>query len=130
MMSLFTGNAFKKTATAFASSQTGRYFISWMLTNMSFAIPVEKLLETSILVAIYHPKPDFPVHILLIPKKQKATLFDLRTDDQDFMIELFASVRNIVRQLNLEQQGYRLIVNGGSYQEFPYLHFHLVSGGK
>jgi len=22
---------------------------------------------------------------------------------------------------------YRLIVNGGEYQDFPYLHFHLVS---
>jgi diadenosine tetraphosphate (Ap4A) HIT family hydrolase len=24
-------------------------------------------------------------------------------------------------------QAYRLIVNGGEYQDFPHLHFHLVS---
>jgi diadenosine tetraphosphate (Ap4A) HIT family hydrolase len=23
--------------------------------------------------------------------------------------------------------GYRMIVNGGEYQEFPHLHFHLIS---
>ena len=27
----------------------------------------------------------------------------------------------------LAESGYRLIVNGGKYQDFPYLHFHLVS---
>jgi len=24
-------------------------------------------------------------------------------------------------------QAYRLIVNGGKYQDFPHLHFHLIS---
>jgi hypothetical protein len=27
----------------------------------------------------------------------------------------------------LAEGGYRLIVNGGKYQDFPYLHFHLIS---
>jgi len=28
----------------------------------------------------------------------------------------------------MEDQGCRLIVNGGKYQDFPVLHFHLISG--
>jgi hypothetical protein len=30
----------------------------------------------------------------------------------------------------LEAQGHRLIANGGSYQEVPMLHFHLISDVK
>jgi len=37
-------------------------------------------------------------------------------------------VQDLVGQLGLES--YRLIVNGGKYQDFPYLHFHLVSDDK
>jgi diadenosine tetraphosphate (Ap4A) HIT family hydrolase len=41
---------------------------------------------------------------------------------------VFATVRQLVERLDLQEQGYRLVVNGGDYQEFPQLHFHLISG--
>jgi diadenosine tetraphosphate (Ap4A) HIT family hydrolase len=34
-------------------------------------------------------------------------------------------VQNLVKDLDLK--AYRLIVNGGEYQDFPHLHFHLIS---
>jgi diadenosine tetraphosphate (Ap4A) HIT family hydrolase len=37
-------------------------------------------------------------------------------------------VQNLVEMLELQEQGFRLVVNGGHYQEFPQLHFHLISG--
>jgi diadenosine tetraphosphate (Ap4A) HIT family hydrolase len=49
--------------------------------------------------------------------------------EDEFLPDLFTTVRKLVEELGLEQKGYRLIVNGGEYQEFPQLHFHLVSGG-
>lgn len=94
---------------------------------MSLLIPAQLLLETRTLVAFYHPQPAYPVHILLAPKSPVASLLDLTDAHQDFLGDLFSSVQKLVKDLNLEQGGYRLIVNGGSYQEFPYLHFHLVS---
>jgi diadenosine tetraphosphate (Ap4A) HIT family hydrolase len=42
-----------------------------------------------------------------------------------FLSELFATVQSLVTELWLP--AYRLIVNGGAYQDFPHLHFHLVS---
>jgi diadenosine tetraphosphate (Ap4A) HIT family hydrolase len=36
-------------------------------------------------------------------------------------------VRDLVERFDLERRGYRLIINGGKYQEVPQLHFHLVS---
>lgn len=54
----------------------------------------------------------------------------LTAEDSDFYIDLFQVVTSLVDELNLAEQGYRLIVNGGKYQEFPQIHFHLVSGGS
>jgi len=95
---------------------------------MSFAIPTERLRETPHLLAFYHPKPAYPVHILILPKKTLRGLEELSSADADFLADLFQTVKKLIAELGLETAGYRLIVNGGKYQDFPYLHFHLVSG--
>jgi histidine triad (HIT) family protein len=106
----------------------GRTIIGWIFENMSFRLPVRRIKETGTLVAFHHPQPAYPVHILLIPKKARPSLEALAIEDNDFLIDLFAVVRSLVDEFQLSEQGYRLIVNGGKYQEFPQLHFHLISG--
>jgi histidine triad (HIT) family protein len=91
-------------------------------------MPLRRLRETSTLLAFYHPEPAYPVHILLVPKAAKQGLQQVSADDARFLVDLFQTVQILVQQLDLEREGYRLIANGGSYQEFPQLHFHLVSG--
>ena len=68
------------------------------------------------------------MHILLVPKKGLASLADLIPADGAFLAELFQTVQDLVAELDLEAPGFRLIVNGGGYQDVPQLHFHLVSG--
>jgi len=92
---------------------------------MSFAIPVKRLRETSNLIAFHHPSPSYKVHILLVPKRQVQTLADLDPGDNAFLTDLYSTVQNLVKDLDLK--AYRLIVNGGEYQDFPHLHFHLIS---
>ncbi len=101
--------------------------IGWIFSHMSFALPVKRLRETKSLIAFYHPNPTYKVHILLVPKKSIASLSELAPADQDFLAELFQCVQSLVAELHLEEAGYRLIVNGGKYQQIPQLHFHLVS---
>ena len=103
-------------------------FLAWMLTHMTFAIPVHTLKETPTLVAFYHPAPSYPVHIVLLPRRHIASLLDLGPQDTPFLADLAACVKDLIEQLGLEPSGYRLIANGGAYQDFPRLHFHLVSG--
>ena len=43
-----------------------------------------------------------------------------------FLADLVIAAQSLVAENRLAS--YRLIVNGGEYQEFPHLHFHLVSG--
>jgi histidine triad (HIT) family protein len=92
---------------------------------MSFAIPIKRLRETGTLLAFYHPKPDYPFHVLIVPKKPIAKLMDFDTTDSAFLTDLFSTVQSLVKEFNLP--AYRLIVNGGEFQDFPQLHFHLIS---
>jgi histidine triad (HIT) family protein len=100
-----------------------RTFI-WMLNNVPFAIPVERLRETDSLLAFFHPKPAYPFHVIIVPKKAVRAFPDLSPADP-FLADLVSAAQSLVAEYRLP--AYRLIVNGGEYQEFPHLHFHLVS---
>jgi histidine triad (HIT) family protein len=102
-----------------------KHWIGWVFENMSFAIPVQRLHETETLLAFHHPKPSHKFHVLLVPKKAIPSLMELNAKDSAFLTDLFRVVQNIVTEHQLE--AYRLIVNGGENQDFPQLHFHLIS---
>jgi len=104
-----------------------RRLVSWMITHLSFAIPTERLYETEKLIAFYHPKPSYLLHIIILPKKVFPSLMDLGEENMDLFSDVIKAVQILVRKCALEESGYRLIVNGGKYQEVPQLHFHLVS---
>jgi histidine triad (HIT) family protein len=110
-----------------ARSWVGRFLVRRLFTPMSFIIPVKRLRETTTLLAFYHPKPAYPFHVLLVPRQPVASLMDLPLESGDFLKDLLDTVQSLVREYHLEG-GYRLIANGGAYQDFPVLHFHLVSG--
>jgi histidine triad (HIT) family protein len=95
---------------------------------MSFAIPVKRLRETDTLMAFYHPKPSYAFHVLLVPKKSVASLIELDPKDSVLLTELYSTVQSLVQEFHLS--AWRLIVNGGEYQDFPQLHFHLISEDK
>ena len=99
--------------------------IGWIFEHMSFVIPVKRLRETDTLMAFHHPKPSYGFHVLLVPKKSVKTLQDLDPTDSTFLTELYSTVQSLIDEFQLS--AYRLIVNGGEYQDFPQLHFHLIS---
>ncbi|HJR80478.1 MAG TPA: HIT domain-containing protein [Anaerolineales bacterium] len=99
--------------------------IGWIFAYMSFVIPVKRLRETETLMAFYHPKPAYPFHVLLVPKKAVASLKDFDSTDTAFLTDFYSTVQSIVSEFQLP--AYRLILNGGEYQDFPQLHFHLIS---
>jgi histidine triad (HIT) family protein len=99
--------------------------IGWIFAHISFAIPVKRLRETKTLMAFYHPKPASPFHVLLVPKKAVTSLEELDPSDTVFLMDLNSTVQNLVSEFRLP--AYRLIVNGGEFQDFPQLHFHLIS---
>ena len=99
--------------------------IGWIFEHMSFAIPVKRLRETETMLAFYHPRPAYKFHVLLVPKKSMASLKEFDSKDSVFLVDLYAAVQSLVDEFQLT--AYRSIVNGGEYQDFPQLHFHLIS---
>ncbi len=100
----------------------------WCLNHLRFVLPIHPIIETSHLIALQNPRPSYPVHILIVPKRTIKRFIDLAPSDADLLMEIVQAVQSLVDDLQLQQQGFRLIVNGGKYQTAPQLHFHLVSG--
>src|SRR3990172_4429550 len=94
--------------------------IGWMFAHMSFAIPVKRLRETNTLMAFHHPQPDYPFHVLIVPKKAIVSVMELDSSDAAFLTDLYSTVQHLVHEFNLP--AYRLIVNGGEFQDVSQLH--------
>jgi histidine triad (HIT) family protein len=99
--------------------------IGWIFAHMSFVIPVKRLCETDTLMAFHHPKPAYPFHVLIVPKNAVASLTELDPADTAFLTDLYSAVKSLVDEFKLP--AYRLVVNGGEFQDVPQLHFHLIS---
>ena len=111
-----------------AKSRVGTLITGWSFAHLSAFIPVDKLYETEWVVAFRHPKPSYPTHILIVPKRQIQSLLALTEADLPVLGEVVKTTQHLARTLALEEKGFRLIVNGGAYQDVRQIHWHLVSG--
>jgi histidine triad (HIT) family protein len=110
-----------------ARTHLGRFLVGFLFAHMSQFLPVDRLAETGTLIAFRHPQPTYPFHVLIVPKKQVVSLEALDPADSNFLSDLYATVQKLAKQFDLGAEGYRLIVNGGKFQDIPQLHFHLIS---
>jgi len=117
-------------AFSLAGTSFGRRFTALIFAKMNFLIPVNRLRDTPNLLAFHHPKPAYPLHILIVPKRSLAGIQDLSTADQGLLLEIFQTVQSLVVEFNLDPAGYRLVINGGKNQDIPILHFHLISESR
>jgi histidine triad (HIT) family protein len=95
---------------------------------LSGRTPVQKVLETENVLAYYHTRPFYPVHIVTIPKKHIPSLVTLEEDDDALLIELMNIVKKVASNVVLEHGACRVITNLGKYQDSKHLHFHVVFG--
>ncbi len=74
--------------------------------------------------------PAAPVHVLIVPNKEIATVNDLQEDDETLAGHMLLVAKKIAQQEGVAESGYRLIINcnrdGG--QEVYHLHMHLMGG--
>ena len=94
---------------------------------MSFLIPVDRLYETERVVAFYHPKPSHQTHILIVPKHQIRSVLTLTEAEIPIVQDVIFTTQHLVKELKLEKGGFRLVVNGGAYQDVMPVHWHLIS---
>ncbi|CAM4242511.1 HIT family hydrolase [Bacillus manliponensis] len=89
---------------------------------------VNKVLETDHVLAYYHTKPFYPVHIVAIPKKHIPSLIALEESDTELLIELLGVIKKVAAIVTEEHGACRVITNLGDYQDSKHLHWHIVSG--
>ncbi len=92
-------------------------------------IPAQIVYEDDRCLAFCDVAPQAPVHVLVIPKKEIASLNDLEDGDADLIAHIYLVIRDLARELKLDG-GYRLVVNSGrdGGQSVDHLHFHLLGG--
>ena len=94
-------------------------------------IPCRKVYEDAWALAFHDISPQAPVHVLVIPKGRWVSLADFAARASEAEIAgLWRAVGAVARQLDLEEAGYRVLVNTGENggQEVAHLHVHLFGG--
>jgi histidine triad (HIT) family protein len=93
-------------------------------------IPAKKLFEDDAVVAFHDVNPQAPTHVLVIPRAHIPSLDDMTDADADVIGTTILRVTKIARELHLETDGYRVIINNGvaAGQTVFHIHFHLLGG--
>jgi len=64
--------------------------------------------------------------IVIAPKEHILNLSEVR--DFSLIEEIFQIAQKLIQKYELDKTNFRIITNGGEYQDSKHLHFHLISG--
>lgn len=95
-------------------------------------IPAKIVFEDDSVVAFHDVAPQAPVHVLVIPRRHISTLLDTSPDDAELLGSLQARAVRIARDLGLDENGFRLVMNclADAGQSVFHIHLHLLGGRK
>ncbi|MEE3370284.1 MAG: histidine triad nucleotide-binding protein [Planctomycetota bacterium] len=93
-------------------------------------IPADVVYEDELCLAFRDINPQAPTHILVIPKKEIASVNELTDADQALVGHLYLVIVRLAKDYDLAAAGYRVVVNTGAHggQTVDHLHFHLLGG--
>ena len=103
---------------------TGDFYCDEVLSGNT---PVQKVRETTGVLAFRHTRSAYPVHIVVIPKQHIPSLLEVTPAD---LLEVLAVVQEIAAQVLAEHGACRVVTNLGAYQESRHLHWHVISGER
>jgi len=95
-------------------------------------IPADIVYEDDDFLAFNDINPQAPIHILIIPKKEIKTVNDIDSCDAIIVGNLFLIAKKIAKQMNIDKDGYRLVMNCNDYggQSVYHIHLHLIGGRR
>ena len=94
-------------------------------------IPARKVHEDDDLLAFHDINPWAPVHVLIIPKRHIATLYEVTVAEQALLGRMLVLAPKLMRELGVDN-GFRTLVNTGAdgLQEVFHLHMHAYGGPR
>ena len=94
-------------------------------------ISCEKVYEDDDVLFFKDIKPKAKIHILGIPKVKCVDLVDFISNyDEKTISNFFKTTNNVIKKLELNKGGYRVVSNSGinGRQEVPHFHIHILGG--
>jgi len=93
-------------------------------------IPANIIYRDDYVVAFDDLHPQAPQHKLLVPHKHLATLNEAHPEDNELIGHLIQTAKMLAKQLDLADDGYRLVLNcnANAGQTVFHLHLHLLGG--
>ena len=88
---------------------------------------LDRLCENDSWTAFHHPQPEYPLHILILPKAGIKSMTKVQPEQAALFSELFLLENSLIGDFQLDDKGYRLITNGGPHQSVIRWHWHLIS---
>ena len=93
-------------------------------------IPSKKVYEDAQVLAFYDTAPQAPVHVLIVPKAHTESLVTASALDDQLLSHLLRTAAEVARTLSVDQSGFRIVSNCGTFgcQTVPHLHIHVLGG--
>ena len=96
-------------------------------------IPCDKIYEDDSVLFFEDINPIAKVHVLGIPKGQYVDFYDFISKNTPTTIsEFFKKTNQVIEELGIAKDGYKIISNSGinGGQEVPHFHIHILGGQK
>ncbi len=95
-------------------------------------IPADILYQDKFVTAFKDINPQAPVHVLIVPNRNIPTVNAAVAEDAALLGKLFLVAKKLAKDLNIAEEGYRLIINCNEYggQDVFHLHMHLLGGKR
>jgi histidine triad (HIT) family protein len=94
-------------------------------------IPAKVAFQDEAVLAFHDVNPQAPVHVLVVPKRHVISLLDLAPADDALAGRLVRTARDLARELELGERGFRLVFNCGEDAGYSVFHIHLhLLGGR
>ena len=93
-------------------------------------IPADIVYEDDDVIAFRDVNPQAPVHVLVIPKVEIATVNDIQPDQAALVGKMVITAQKIAADEGIAEDGFRLVINCNQHggQEVFHLHLHLLGG--
>lgn len=93
-------------------------------------IPADVVYEDDEIMAFRDINPQAPVHVLIIPKIEIATLNDVQPAHAELIGKMVLTAQKIADQEGIAEDGYRLVMNCNRHgcQVVFHIHMHLLGG--
>ena len=97
---------------------------------ISHQIPADIVYEDDEILAFRDINPQAPVHVLIIPKIEIATVNDIQPEQAELIGKMVLTAQKIANQEGIAEDGYRLVINCNRHgcQVVFHLHMHLIGG--